>query len=161
MWILLTSLDVVVWREWWIDHFYWSISKFIHFWAVSEFVYCSKQERLEFLYDSGLAVGKGSSDGFKALETLPRTDTASTSASTSTKVSSHRYKQCYTLYTINMSWSLSWTIIKYSVDALAAGIHSRSFIWGETSICQRCLEKTSFRSFAYDSTAGTGSPYSG
>lgn len=43
-----------------------------------------KQERLEFLYDSGLAVGKGSSDGFKALETLPRTDTASTSASAST-----------------------------------------------------------------------------
>lgn len=66
---------------------------------------CSKQERLEFLYDSGLAVGKGSSDGFKALETLPRTDTASTSASasTSTKVSSHRYKQCYALYTINVS----------------------------------------------------------
>ncbi|GAB4854586.1 hypothetical protein Ancab_023168 [Ancistrocladus abbreviatus] len=30
------------------------------------------QERLEFLYDSGLAVGKGNSDGFKALETYPR-----------------------------------------------------------------------------------------
>ncbi|KAL0443091.1 UNVERIFIED_CONTAM: Aspartyl protease family protein 2 [Sesamum latifolium] len=42
-----------------------------------------KQERLDFLYDSGLAVGKGSS-GFKALESLPKTDpetTASTSAS--------------------------------------------------------------------------------
>ncbi|KAI3718545.1 hypothetical protein L6452_19422 [Arctium lappa] len=30
-----------------------------------------KQERLDFLYDSGLAVGKGSSDGFKALESFP------------------------------------------------------------------------------------------
>ncbi|XP_077237444.1 uncharacterized protein LOC143879139 isoform X2 [Tasmannia lanceolata] len=30
-----------------------------------------KQERLDFLYDSGLAVGKGSSDGFKALEPPP------------------------------------------------------------------------------------------
>ncbi|KAF9609604.1 hypothetical protein IFM89_017699 [Coptis chinensis] len=30
-----------------------------------------KQERLDFLYDSGLAVGKGSSDGFKALEAVP------------------------------------------------------------------------------------------
>ncbi|KAH6827700.1 pre-mRNA splicing factor domain-containing protein [Perilla frutescens var. hirtella] len=30
------------------------------------------QERLEFLYDSGLAVGKGSS-GFKALESIPTT----------------------------------------------------------------------------------------
>lgn len=33
----------------------------------------SSQERLEFLYDSGLAVGKGSS-GFKALESVPKTD---------------------------------------------------------------------------------------
>lgn len=31
-----------------------------------------KQERLDFLYDSGLAVGKGSSDGFKALESYPK-----------------------------------------------------------------------------------------
>ncbi|KVH96690.1 pre-mRNA-splicing factor CWC25 homolog [Cynara cardunculus var. scolymus] len=30
-----------------------------------------KQERLDFLYDSGLAVGKGNSDGFKALESFP------------------------------------------------------------------------------------------
>ncbi|KAL0306056.1 UNVERIFIED_CONTAM: Pre-splicing factor CWC25 [Sesamum radiatum] len=41
-----------------------------------------KQERLDFLYDSGLAVGKGSS-GFKALESLPKTD-PETTASTST-----------------------------------------------------------------------------
>lgn len=43
----------------------------------------SGQERLEFLYDSGLAVGKGSS-GFKALESLPKTQPeaeASSSAS--------------------------------------------------------------------------------
>ncbi|PON78247.1 Pre-mRNA splicing factor [Trema orientale] len=34
-----------------------------------------KQERLEFLYDSGLAVGKASaSDGFKALEAFPKSD---------------------------------------------------------------------------------------
>ncbi|KAL8033111.1 hypothetical protein ABFX02_13G140700 [Erythranthe guttata] len=46
-----------------------------------------KQERLEFLYDSGLAVGKGSSN-FKALEPVPKTEpdtTASASASTSEK----------------------------------------------------------------------------
>ncbi|KAD7117444.1 hypothetical protein R6Q59_005935 [Mikania micrantha] len=30
-----------------------------------------RQERLDFLYDSGLSVGKGSSDGFKALESFP------------------------------------------------------------------------------------------
>ncbi|KAK4398791.1 Pre-splicing factor CWC25 [Sesamum angolense] len=41
-----------------------------------------KQERLDFLYDSGLAVGKESS-GFKALESLPKTD-PETTASTST-----------------------------------------------------------------------------
>ncbi|CAK9325031.1 unnamed protein product [Citrullus colocynthis] len=36
-----------------------------------------KQERLDFLYESGLAVGKASSsDGFKSLETLPSTSTA-------------------------------------------------------------------------------------
>ncbi|KAJ4959366.1 hypothetical protein NE237_026477 [Protea cynaroides] len=40
-----------------------------------------KQERLDFLYDSGLAVGKGNSDGFKALETLPKTETDTTSSS--------------------------------------------------------------------------------
>ncbi|GMP75978.1 hypothetical protein CsSME_00032862 [Camellia sinensis var. sinensis] len=40
-----------------------------------------KQERLEFLYDSGLAVGKGSSDGFKALEALPKTDPQMASSS--------------------------------------------------------------------------------
>ncbi|GFZ03375.1 pre-mRNA splicing factor domain-containing protein [Actinidia rufa] len=33
-----------------------------------------RQERLDFLYDSGLAVGKGSSDGFKALEAFPKPD---------------------------------------------------------------------------------------
>ncbi|XP_042486814.1 pre-mRNA-splicing factor CWC25 homolog isoform X2 [Macadamia integrifolia] len=42
-----------------------------------------KQERLDFLYDSGLAVGKGSSDGFKALEALPKTQTDTTSCSSS------------------------------------------------------------------------------
>ncbi|KAF8377033.1 hypothetical protein HHK36_030405 [Tetracentron sinense] len=41
-----------------------------------------KQERLDFLYDSGLAVGKGSSsDGFKTLEALPKTETDTTSSS--------------------------------------------------------------------------------
>ncbi|KAI3732187.1 hypothetical protein L1987_63386 [Smallanthus sonchifolius] len=30
-----------------------------------------RQERLDFLYDSGLSVGKGNSDGFKALESFP------------------------------------------------------------------------------------------
>ncbi|KAJ7946492.1 pre-mRNA-splicing factor CWC25-like [Quillaja saponaria] len=47
------------------------------------------QERLEFLYDSGLAVGKtGNSEGFKTLEAFPKTDStdvpsSSTSASAS------------------------------------------------------------------------------
>ncbi|GAB2276323.1 hypothetical protein Dimus_011055 [Dionaea muscipula] len=39
------------------------------------------QERLEFLYDSGLAVGKGNSEGFKALETLPRPENEASSSS--------------------------------------------------------------------------------
>uniref|UniRef100_A0A5B7BDQ2 CBF1-interacting co-repressor CIR N-terminal domain-containing protein n=1 Tax=Davidia involucrata TaxID=16924 RepID=A0A5B7BDQ2_DAVIN len=41
-----------------------------------------KQERLDFLYDSGLAVGKGSSDGFKALEAFPKSypETAASSS---------------------------------------------------------------------------------
>lgn len=45
-----------------------------------------RQERLEFLYDSGLAVGKTISDGFKALEPHPSADnsaSASVSASAS------------------------------------------------------------------------------
>ncbi|KAL6012103.1 hypothetical protein ACLOJK_002579 [Asimina triloba] len=41
----------------------------------------SVQERLDFLYDSGLAVGKGSSDGFKALETPPAPTTEAASSS--------------------------------------------------------------------------------
>ncbi|XAR65776.1 hypothetical protein NMG60_11010019 [Bertholletia excelsa] len=40
-----------------------------------------KQERLDFLYDSGLAVGKSSSDGFRALEAFPKTDTQTASSS--------------------------------------------------------------------------------
>ncbi|KAL1537180.1 pre-mRNA-splicing factor CWC25 [Salvia divinorum] len=44
----------------------------------------SGQERLEFLYDSGLAVGKGS--GFKALESLPKAEPGpAASSSTSAK----------------------------------------------------------------------------
>lgn len=44
-----------------------------------------KQERLDFLYDSGLAVGKASeSDGFKSLEALPSTQ-PDAAASTSSK----------------------------------------------------------------------------
>ncbi|KAG6600204.1 Pre-mRNA-splicing factor CWC25-like protein, partial [Cucurbita argyrosperma subsp. sororia] len=40
-----------------------------------------KQERLDFLYESGLAVGKASeSDGFKSLETLPSTSTPAASS---------------------------------------------------------------------------------
>lgn len=42
-----------------------------------------RQERLEFLYDSGFAVGKTSSEGFKALETHPSEKGASASASAS------------------------------------------------------------------------------
>ncbi|GFZ03369.1 pre-mRNA splicing factor domain-containing protein [Actinidia rufa] len=40
-----------------------------------------RQERLDFLYDSGLAVGKGSSDGFKALEAFPKPDPQTASSS--------------------------------------------------------------------------------
>nr|DAD24314.1 TPA_asm: hypothetical protein HUJ06_025778 [Nelumbo nucifera] len=45
-----------------------------------------KQERLDFLYESGLAVGKGSSDGFKALEVFPKSETDATSSSSKTCV---------------------------------------------------------------------------
>ncbi|KAF5472586.1 hypothetical protein F2P56_009294 [Juglans regia] len=48
-----------------------------------------KQERLEFLYDSGLAVGKGSnSDGFKALEAFPKAGTAAEASDTAKASSS-------------------------------------------------------------------------
>lgn len=49
-----------------------------------------KQERLDFLYDSGLAVGKGSSslDGFKSVEeSVPKSEPDHKSASSSTKPS--------------------------------------------------------------------------
>ncbi|KAH7546929.1 hypothetical protein FEM48_Zijuj01G0252900 [Ziziphus jujuba var. spinosa] len=43
-----------------------------------------KQERLEFLYESGLAVGKGgASEGFKALEAFPKNDDAPSTSSAS------------------------------------------------------------------------------
>ncbi|XP_058197592.1 uncharacterized protein LOC131313345 isoform X2 [Rhododendron vialii] len=45
-----------------------------------------RQERLDFLYDSGLSVGKGgNSDGFKALESLPKTEPQTASSSSSVK----------------------------------------------------------------------------
>ncbi|CAN6450572.1 unnamed protein product [Victoria cruziana] len=44
-----------------------------------------KQERLEFLYDSGLAVGKSSSEGFKALEVETLPPAAGTSAAGTSK----------------------------------------------------------------------------
>lgn len=47
-----------------------------------------RQERLEFLYDSGLAVGKTSSEGFKALEAYPSEKPTSASASGSAPSSS-------------------------------------------------------------------------
>ncbi|PQM34561.1 hypothetical protein Pyn_19034 [Prunus yedoensis var. nudiflora] len=43
-----------------------------------------RQERLEFLYDSGLAVGRpGGSDSFKTLEALPKTEEAPSSSAAS------------------------------------------------------------------------------
>ena len=43
----------------------------------------SKQERLDFLYESGLGVGKASaSEGFKALEAFPKSDDAPSSSAT-------------------------------------------------------------------------------
>lgn len=45
-------------------------------------LFCRKQERLDFLYESGLAVGKGTS-GFKALESLPKNDPENAAASSS------------------------------------------------------------------------------
>ncbi|KAG2688787.1 hypothetical protein I3760_09G110700 [Carya illinoinensis] len=48
-----------------------------------------KQDRLEFLYDSGLAVGKGgNSEGFKALESFPKTTSGAESTADTAKASS-------------------------------------------------------------------------
>ncbi|KAJ1702445.1 hypothetical protein LUZ63_002224 [Rhynchospora breviuscula] len=45
-----------------------------------------RQERLDFLYESGLSVGKGSSEGFKALqEPTPQADSTAAAASSSKK----------------------------------------------------------------------------
>ncbi|VVA37452.1 PREDICTED: pre-mRNA-splicing factor CWC25 [Prunus dulcis] len=47
-----------------------------------------RQERLEFLYDSGLAVGRpGGSDSFKTLEALPKTEEAPSSSAASKQAS--------------------------------------------------------------------------
>ncbi|KAJ1411681.1 Pre-mRNA splicing factor [Sesbania bispinosa] len=43
------------------------------------------QERLEFLYDSGLSVGKSSSEGFKALEAFPKSDAIDAPSSSTSK----------------------------------------------------------------------------
>ncbi|KAJ1420963.1 Pre-mRNA splicing factor [Sesbania bispinosa] len=43
------------------------------------------QERLEFLYDSGLSVGKSSSEGFKALEAFPKSDATDAPSSSTSK----------------------------------------------------------------------------
>lgn len=53
--------------------------------------FCSHQERLEFLYDSGLSVGKTSSEGFKSLEAFPKSDAADapSSSATASNVSLH------------------------------------------------------------------------
>lgn len=42
-----------------------------------------RQERLDFLYESGLAVGKGSSEGFKTLQAQPSSGASSTAAESS------------------------------------------------------------------------------
>ncbi|XP_074562958.1 uncharacterized protein LOC141819612 [Curcuma longa] len=48
--------------------------------------FAPRQERLDFLYESGLAVGKGNSDGFKALQAPPAVaSSASTAEASSSK----------------------------------------------------------------------------
>jgi hypothetical protein len=49
------------------------------------FFFCRRQERLDFLYESGLAVGKGSSEGFQALQ--PSAPAAAAAASSSAQAS--------------------------------------------------------------------------
>ncbi|PSS33515.1 hypothetical protein CEY00_Acc03902 [Actinidia chinensis var. chinensis] len=77
-----------------------------------------RQERLDFLYDSGVAVGKGSSDGFKALEAFHKTD-PQTASSSSAKVSP------------NTSWA--WRNIMEGKKVLMAGMRWR--IGDGSSIC--------------------------
>lgn len=50
-------------------------------------IYCRRQERLDFLYESGLSVGKGSSEGFKALQEPPPPASSSAAGASSSKVS--------------------------------------------------------------------------
>ncbi|KAL0919444.1 hypothetical protein M5K25_011538 [Dendrobium thyrsiflorum] len=49
-----------------------------------------RQERLDFLYESGLAVGKGSSDGFKALHVQPSGGASTTAPTTAAESSSSK-----------------------------------------------------------------------
>ncbi|KOM53225.1 hypothetical protein LR48_Vigan09g188400 [Vigna angularis] len=52
------------------------------------------QERLEFLYDSGLSVGKSSnSEGFKALEQLPKSDGTDAPSSSASKIEGTDHKE--------------------------------------------------------------------
>jgi len=70
---------------------------------------CRRQERLEFLYDSGLAVGKTSSEGFKALEAYPSEKPASASASGSAP-SSSQVSFCYIYVQLLILYLENWAL---------------------------------------------------
>jgi hypothetical protein len=69
------------------------LSFFVLGWNVSclyvDAIVFRRQERLEFLYESGLAVGKGSSDGFQALQ-QPAPAAAASSSAPATAVGSSK-----------------------------------------------------------------------
>lgn len=98
------------------------------------FFYFSKQERLEFLYESGLAVGKaGASEGFKALEAPKKDDAPSTSAASASKVFSFSIFLCaYFTILLCMSNSKLWFFFFLASIIICA----RSFIRRDTPVFQ-------------------------
>jgi hypothetical protein len=63
-------------------------------------IVCRRQERLEFLYESGLAVGKGSSDGFQALQQPAPAAAASSSAAPASAAGSSKVHQSFLVYPV-------------------------------------------------------------
>ena len=69
---------------------------------------------MEFLYDSGLAVGKTSSEGFKALEAYPSEKPASASASGSA-TSSSQVSFCYIYIQLLILYLENWLYVLYAL----------------------------------------------
>lgn len=85
------------------------------------------------MYDSGLSVGRSSnSEGFKALEALPKSDAPSSSAAASKVGSFFLYQKFF--FFLNKQKFLIESKIDFAAGA--GGKCTRSFVRGQASVCQ-------------------------